>query len=102
MARDDYSLYILRCADGSLYTGIARDVGSRIDAHANGPNGAKYLRGRAPLQLVFEQAVGSRAEAQRVEARVKKLRRAGKLALIEGEATLAALLPGQVPGSSAG
>lgn len=85
-----YSLYILRCADGSLYTGIALDVDSRMVEHERGTRGAKYLRGRTPLKLVFHQAVGDRGEAQRVEYRVKQLSRETKLKLVSGELTLAA------------
>ena len=88
-----YSLYILRCSDGSLYTGIAIDVESRLAEHENGARGAKYLRGRAPYRLVFEERVGDRSEAQSLEYRVKKLDRAMKLRLISGEMSLDALLP---------
>lgn len=83
-----YSLYILRCGDGSLYTGIALDVARRLDEHRNGLRGAKYLRGRAPLELVFEQAAGDRAQAQRLEHRVKRLSKAEKEALIGGDLSL--------------
>ena len=89
----DYSLYILRCSDGSLYTGIAIDVESRLTEHERGTRGAKYLRGRAPYQLVFEERVGNRSEAQRVEYRVKKADRATKLRLISGELSLVGLRP---------
>ena len=81
----DYSLYILRCADGSLYTGIALDVARRLEEHRNGTRGAKYLRGRTPLELVFEQPAGDRAAAQRLEHRVKRLSRTEKEALIGGD-----------------
>ncbi|MDJ0910496.1 MAG: GIY-YIG nuclease family protein [Woeseiaceae bacterium] len=87
----DYSLYILRCADGSLYTGIAIDVDSRLVEHESGRRGAKYLRGRAPFRLVFKAQVGDRSEAQRAEYRVKRLDRAEKLRLIAGELSLGAL-----------
>jgi len=87
----DYSLYLLRCADDTLYTGIAQDVDARLAAHESGRHGAKYLRGRAPLTIVFRQVVGDRAHAQRVESRVKRLPRTRKLALIAGRLTLAEL-----------
>jgi predicted GIY-YIG superfamily endonuclease len=83
---------MLRCADGSLYTGIARDIGARLEQHRSGRYGAKYLRGRAPFELVFAQQVGDRGLSQRLEYRVKKLRRAQKIALISGELCLAQLL----------
>lgn len=87
----DYSLYILRCSDGSLYTGIAIDVEKRLLEHERGTRGARYLRGRAPYRLVFEQRVGDRSEAQSLEYRVKKLDRAAKLRLISGELSLDAV-----------
>ena len=54
MSRDHYKLYMLRCADGTLYTGIARDLGKRLEEHRCGKRGAKYLRGRVPFDLVFQ------------------------------------------------
>lgn len=84
MKKQAYSLYILRCGDGSLYTGIACDVPSRLAEHRDGTRGAKYLRGRAPFDLVYERPVGDRSEALRAEHRVKKLPRSDKLALIDG------------------
>ena len=69
---------MLRCADGSLYTGIAKDVQKRIAEHETGKRGAKYLRGRGPLQLVFEKPVGDRSLATRIEASLKQLRKAEK------------------------
>ncbi|MDH3586758.1 MAG: GIY-YIG nuclease family protein [Gammaproteobacteria bacterium] len=80
-----YSLYILRCADGSLYTGIALDVARRLEEHRNGVRGAKYLRGRTPVELVFERPAGDRAAALRLEYRVKRLSRTEKEALIGGD-----------------
>ena len=83
-----YRLYILRCSDGSLYTGIATDVARRVEEHHNGARGAKYLRGRTPAELVFECEAGDRADALRLENRVKRLGRDGKEALIAGELEL--------------
>lgn len=94
MPRDDFSLYILRCADGSLYTGISVDVKNRLQEHERGARGAKYLRGRAPFSLVFEQPVGDRGLAQRAELLVKKLSRRQKTMLIEGHLSLDALSAG--------
>lgn len=70
-----YSLYLVRCNDGSLYTGIATDVARRLKEHADSRRGAKYLRGKAPLTLVFERELGDRRVATRVEYQVKKLPR---------------------------
>ncbi len=92
MSRDDYNLYILSCADGSLYTGIACDVPGRMAEHRSGKRGAKYLRGRSPFDLVFEYAVGDRSSAQRMEHRVKRLSRSAKLDLIEGRRQLPGLI----------
>jgi putative endonuclease len=82
----DWHLYIVRCGDGSLYTGIATDVARRLAEHReNSGKGAKYLRGRGRLRLVFQKAIGSRGLAMRVENRIKKLPKARKEALIEGD-----------------
>ncbi len=86
-----YSVYMLRCADGSLYTGIATDVARRLQEHQSGPRGAKYLRGRGPLILEFQQAVGDRAEASRVEYLLKGLAKADKEELVAGRKSLTEL-----------
>ncbi len=67
-----WSVYLLRCADGSLYTGIATDVSRRLAEHQDGNKGAKYLRGRGPLQLVFHQRIGDRSLATKIEHRIKR------------------------------
>lgn len=69
----EWSVYILRCSDNSLYTGIATNVSRRLDEHKVGKIGAKYLRGRVPFTLVFQQAVGDRSSASRIEHHIKKL-----------------------------
>ena len=97
-----YHLYILRCSDGSLYTGIATDPERRLQTHADHRRGARYLRGRLPAELVYAQCVGDRGEAQRLEARVKRLRRADKFRLIEGKLSLSELRQRQASGSSPG
>ncbi|MEM9401875.1 MAG: GIY-YIG nuclease family protein [Pseudomonadota bacterium] len=86
-----YRLYIIRCADGSLYTGITVDVERRLQQHESGKGGARYLRGRGPLQLVYDRAVGDRSRASRLEIRVKRLRRREKLHLIAGRLSLESL-----------
>lgn len=73
-----WSVYLLRCADGSLYTGIATDVSRRLAEHTDGEKGAKYLRGRGPLELVFQQEIGDRSLALRIEHRVKRFPKAYK------------------------
>lgn len=74
-------LYILRCGDGTLYTGIAVDVQKRFQAHVQG-KGAKYTRGRGPLELLYEEACGAHGDALRRELQVKALSRQEKEALI--------------------
>ncbi|APR74811.1 Hypothetical protein A7982_00157 [Minicystis rosea] len=78
-----WQVYILRCGDGSLYTGIARDAEKRLAQHQTG-RGARYTRGRGPLAMVYLEAVASHGEALRREAAIRRLGRAGKEALIEG------------------
>ncbi len=73
-----WSVYLLRCADGSLYTGIATDVSRRLTEHTDGEKGAKYLRGRGPLELVFHREIGDRSLASRIEHRVKRFPKAYK------------------------
>ncbi len=94
-----FSLYIVRCADDTLYTGIATDVPGRIAQHENGARGAKYLRGKGPLRLEFNEPVGDRSSALRLEFRVKQLSRQQKEALIRGDQSLSGLL--DTPGSGA-
>jgi predicted GIY-YIG superfamily endonuclease len=76
-----WSVYILRCADGTLYTGIAKDVARRLEQHRRGL-GAKYTRGRAPLELVFMQAADNQGEALRREYAIKSLSTSQKRRLI--------------------
>jgi putative endonuclease len=80
-------LYLVRCRDGSLYTGISTDVARRLDAH-QADRGARRLRGRGPLELVFSQAVGDRGRALQIEYRVKRLTRKDKERLVCGEVPL--------------
>ena len=97
MKPNQFSLYIIRCADESLYTGIAVDVARRLREHQAGLRGAKYLRGRGPLQLVFEQAVGDRSAASSAEHRVKRLDKAAKEALVAGRLLLDDLMSPESP-----
>ncbi len=90
-----YSVYIVRCADNSYYTGIAADVERRIAEHQGSARGAKYLKGRGPLTLVFSEVIGDRAAASRVEYRIKKLSRPEKEDLVNGRARLSALMSNQ-------
>lgn len=74
-------VYILRCGDGTLYTGIALDVLARLAQHRAGA-GARYTRGRKPLELVYQEASTSRSAATRREAAIKRCSREQKLAMI--------------------
>jgi len=76
-------LYILRCKDASLYTGITTDVEKRLEAHRSG-RGAKYTRGRGPLTLVYREECGSHSDALKREFQIKALPREEKLRLLSG------------------
>ena len=77
-----WCVYLLRCADGSLYTGITNDLSRRIAAHRRG-RGARYTRGRGPLALVHAELAASRSAALRREHELKRLRRREKLAFLD-------------------
>lgn len=75
-------VYILRCGDGTLYTGITDDVGRRLAVHRSG-KGAKYTRGRGPLKVVYTQEVPDKSAALKREIAIKKLTRQEKERLIK-------------------
>ncbi len=84
MAISVWYLYLIRCRDGSLYTGISTDVNRRFHQHqGKGNAGSKYLKGRGPLALVFEKRLGNKTLALKVEGRVKKLSKGRKERLVE-------------------
>ncbi len=76
-----WTVYILECADGSLYTGITTDLTHRIQTHEAG-KGARYTHGRGPFRLVHQEFCQNRAEASKREITIKSLSRAQKLELI--------------------
>jgi predicted GIY-YIG superfamily endonuclease len=76
-----WQVYILKCKDGSLYTGIAINLTERIATHNQG-TGAKYTRGRLPVELVYSETAADRSTASKREAAIKKLSRTAKLVLI--------------------
>lgn len=78
----DWSVYVLRCADGSLYTGVTTDLNRRLLAH-NGGTGAAYTRARLPVTLLYSEPAGGRSEALKRELQIKKLPRRRKLELIK-------------------
>lgn len=80
----EWYVYILRCADDSLYTGIARDLSARIALH-NAGKGAKYTRGRGPVRMVYSERVASRSAALQREHAIKQLPAAAKRTLVGGD-----------------
>jgi putative endonuclease len=81
-----YHLYVLKCADGTLYTGIALDVKKRVEEH-NTSNvlGARYTRSRRPVYLVYSKEAGDESAAKREEYRFKQLSREAKLAFVKAK-----------------
>ncbi len=82
---ETWFLYLIRCKDGNLYTGITTDVKRRFKEHKGGNRGSKYLRGKAPLELVLKKRIGDKGLALKVEDRVKKLTKIKKELLVEGK-----------------
>lgn len=80
--KPEWVVYILRCADESLYTGITNNLESRLKTHEEG-RGAKYLRGKAPLTLVYSEVYPTRSAATKREIAIKSLSRAEKIQLIK-------------------
>ncbi|MCB1532285.1 MAG: GIY-YIG nuclease family protein [Alphaproteobacteria bacterium] len=77
----DWVVYILKCADQTLYTGITNDFAKRLTAHENG-SGAKYTKGRGPFEVVFQEKFKTRSAASKREYEIKRLSREEKLSLI--------------------
>lgn len=79
-----WQVYLIRCADDSLYAGITTDVERRLGEHRSGTlRAAKYVKGRGPLTLAYTTTAGSRAEASRIEHQLKQLPKARKEALAQ-------------------
>lgn len=78
----NWTVYIIRCDDDSLYTGITTDLDRRFLEHLGQPRGAKYFKGRKPLEVVYVENGHTRSTASRREAAIKKLHRDEKLKLI--------------------
>ena len=87
-----WSLYVIQTAEGSLYTGISTDPARRFEEHQQGRRGARYLRGRGPLEMVYQVNIGERGMALRAEYAFKQLTRARKLALVSEAPSMPALL----------
>ncbi len=78
-----YYLYILKCADDTLYTGITTDLKRRVEEHNTSKLGAKYTKGRGPVSLIYSKEFEDRSSASIEEARIKKLSKEEKLKLIK-------------------
>ena len=78
-----YYLYILKCADKTLYTGITVDLERRVNEHNSSKLGAKYTKARRPVELIYSKEFRNRVTASREEARVKSLTRKEKLEIIK-------------------
>jgi len=81
-----WHVYIVRCSDGSLYTGVALDVDDRVRVHNTG-KGAKYTRSRKPVELVYSEPVGEKGDALRREYDIKQLTTKAKHQLIDHHTT---------------
>lgn len=95
-AAGPWFVYIARCADGTLYTGIARDVAARIAAHNEG-RGARYTRGRGPLRVLATRRCSTQGRALRLELALKRLGRDEKLEVASSKRKLAALASRAAP-----
>ncbi|MDP6414415.1 MAG: GIY-YIG nuclease family protein [Gammaproteobacteria bacterium] len=95
--REQWHLYLIRASDSSLYTGITIDVERRFLEHQNptsgSSKGAKALRGKLPLSLVFQVPAGNRSAASQLEYRIKRLTKGQKEALVRGEFSIESLAP---------
>jgi len=79
----NWKVYILQCADNTLYTGITTDILRRVDEHNNSAKGARYTRARRPVELLYQEACESRAKASQREHQIKQLTRKQKINLIQ-------------------
>ena len=87
-----WSIYMIRCGDRSLYTGISNNVAKRFAVHQSGScQAAKYTRTRHPLKLVFTAEIGTKSAASRMEYCVKQLPKKTKESLVAGTTSLSAL-----------
>ena len=79
-----FYVYIIRCGDGTLYTGYTNDLEARLAAHRDGKGGSKYTRGRGPLELIYKETLGSNIAAMKREREIQKQTKAQKERLIRG------------------
>jgi len=78
-----YYVYILKCADKTLYTGITTNLNRRVEEHNNSKLGARYTSSRRPVKIVYSKKFKNRSTASKEEARIKKLKKGEKLELIK-------------------
>ncbi len=77
-SKQAYTVYIVRCSDATLYTGIAKDITARIHEHNHSPRGARYTKSRRPVELVYQEGARDRSAAQRREYQLRRLSRPEK------------------------
>lgn len=78
----EWIVYILKCSDGSFYTGITNNIKKRLEMHISG-NGSKYLRGRLPIKLIYKESLANRSQASKREIEIKKLNKREKQLIID-------------------
>lgn len=84
---DSWYVYVLRCADDTFYTGYARDLDARVKTH-NAGRGAKYTRGRLPVEVLYHETFDTQSEAMSREIKLKKLTRRQKQALVNQQGSI--------------
>lgn len=84
-----YYVYLVKCADGTLYTGITVDLQRRLTEHNTSSRGAKYTRTRRPVKLVYSKRFRNRSNASKAEAKIKNISRMNKLQMISSKQMLA-------------
>jgi len=85
--KQSWFVYLLRCSDTSLYTGITTDIARRLQEHNHGDKGAKFTRGRRPVSLVYHEKYASRSQASRREYQIKRLSKEKKEQMLRDFAT---------------
>ena len=80
---DIWYVYMVRCNDGTLYTGITNNLDKRVEAHNSGKDGARYTRSRRPVKLVYSEQVESKSAAAKLEYQFKRLPRSKKKELVK-------------------
>ena len=80
-------IYIVRCNDNTLYTGITIDINKRLEEHNSGTKGAKYTRSRRPVKLIYSEETSSRSEATKRELQIKKMPLTRKMTLVDRQNT---------------